>query len=818
MKISYNWLKEYLATDMSPAEVSHILTDIGLEVEGYETYESLKGGLKGVVIGHVLSAHRHPNADKLSVTTVDIGTGEPVQIVCGAPNVAQGQKVAVATVGTTLYMNDKELEIKKAKIRGENSEGMICAEDELGIGTNHDGIMVLPEHLIPGMPAAEYFGISNDTVFEIGLTPNRADAASHFGVARELAARLSLRQSVSLNAPDTSSFRIHHKNLTIPVEVEATDACMRYSGITLTNIKVAESPDWLKNRLKAIGLSPINNIVDITNFILHETGQPLHAFDAQKIKGQKVIVKTLPQDTAFVTLDGKERKLHAEDLMICNSDEGMCIAGVFGGLHSGITNETTSIFLESAWFHSVSIRKTSKRHALHTDASFRFERGTDPEMTITALKRAAILMCEIAGAEVSSDIIDVYPVKAAPAVVDVYWKNVDRLIGKSIDRDTIKKILKSVDIEVLAENEEGLKVQVALYRVDVRQEVDVIEEILRMYGYNNIEIGLSFTASLNIMSKPDKHYLQESLATTLSANGFNECINLSLSSAAYYTDLQQLKSDNSINMLNPLSNDLSTMRQTLLFGLLETALYNTNRKNASLKLYEFGNVYSLTKNSDLAKDTLKGYYEVPKLGLLITGNKTNQNWISKEEPSQFYFLKKFVNLVVEKFGLTKYEELNSENELLQYGLQYIALKGNRKIKLLDMGLVHKSICKKFDLENDVYFAEISVDALLECYTDEIHFVEAPKFPEVKRDLAMLIEKEVTFSQLKALALKFEKKLIRDINLIDVYEDEKFGNRKSYAVSFTLLDETKTLTDKQIDGVMNNLIRAFESELGATIRK
>jgi len=818
MKISYNWLKEYLSIDLSVAEVSHILTDIGLEVEGYETFESVKGGLKGVVIGHVLSAAKHPNADKLTVTTVDVGTGEALQIVCGAPNVAQGQKVAVATVGTTLYMGDKELEIKKAKIRGENSEGMICAEDELGLGTSHAGIMVLPEHLKPGMPAYEYFGIESDTVFEIGLTPNRADAASHYGVARELAARLSLSRPVQLTAPDVQKFTIHNNLLPIPVEVLANDACMRYSGITLTDVKVAESPNWLKNRLKAIGLSPINNIVDITNFVLHETGQPLHAFDAAKIKGNKVIVRTLNQDTSFVTLDAKERKLHQEDLMICNSEEGMCIAGVFGGMDSGINNDSQSVFLESAWFSPVSIRKTSKRHALHTDASFRFERGTDPNMTIVALKRAAILMCEIAGAKVSSEIVDVYPNTAAPAIVDIYWKNVDRLIGKSIDRELVKQILKSLDIAVLEENADGLKVEVALYRVDVKHEVDVIEEVLRMYGYNNIEIGQSFTASLSIMSKPDKHYLQEMVATTLSANGFNECINLSLSSASYYTDKQELTYNNAVKMLNPLSLDLNTMRQTMLYGLLENAIYNANRKSAALKLYEFGNVYSLAKNSDLTTDLLKGYFEASRLALLITGTKRKPNWTSKEETTQFYTLKQYVNLICEKFGITNYQEENLESELLQYGMQYTVKKANRTIKLVEFGPIKKSIAKKFDLETEIFYAEFMWDALLESWTDGIHFTEAPKFPEVKRDLAILINKEVTFNQIKASALKTERKLIRDINLIDMYEDDKFGeNKKSYAVSFTLLDETKTLTDKQIDGVMTNLIRVFESDLGATIR-
>ncbi|MDZ7743529.1 MAG: phenylalanine--tRNA ligase subunit beta [Bacteroidota bacterium] len=652
MRISYNWLKEYIDLDLNPEELSEILTDCGLEVEGLEKAESVKGGMEGIVIGQVLTAEKHPNADKLSVTTVDVGRDKPLHIVCGAPNVAAGQKVVVATVGTRLYMDDKPFEIRKAKIRGEKSEGMICAEDELGLGTSHEGIMVLEEDAQIGMPAKEYFEITEDYVYEIGLTPNRADAASHLGVARDLVAVLNQAQKTSkyqLKIPDTSAFKVDNDNRHIDIEIENPEACPRYTGITLSNIEVKESPNWLKNRLNTIGVRPINNIVDVTNYVLFELGQPLHAFDADKIKGEKVIVKMLPDKTRFTTLDEVERELLANDLMICNAEDGMCIAGVFGGISSGVTEKTKNVFLESACFNPVHIRKTSKYHSLQTDASFRFERGTDPNITEYALKRAILLFREVAGGQVSSEIVDVYPEKIEAWDVDIAYTNVDRLIGKKIDRESIKKILKDLGIEIKDEKAEGLKVSVPPFKVDVTREVDLIEEILRIYGYNNIDYSGQMRSSLSFMPKPDPEKIQNLISDLLTSNGFNEVMNNSLSNARYIAKSQEYNEENNVRMLNPISADLDIMRQGLIFGMLESAAYNLNRKNEDLRFYEFGTSYRKIQGS--SQNPLLQYEEARHLALLLSGNKQPESWANREEKTDIYQLKAYLHNIFSRLGI-----------------------------------------------------------------------------------------------------------------------------------------------------------------------
>ena len=815
MKISYNWLKNYIDTDLSVEEVSKILTDTGLEVEGIEEFESVKGGLEGLVIGKVISCKKHPNADKLTVTTVDIGNGEELPIVCGAPNVAEGQKVVVASVGTILYSNNEEFKIKKAKMRGEASEGMICAEDEIGLGTSHDGIMVLDELAKIGMPAKEYFNIETDTVFEIGLTPNRIDGASHIGTARDLAAYLSQAKKTELIKPSVDEFKIDNNNLPIEIIVEDKEACPRYTGVTVTNVNVKTSPEWLQNRLKAIGLNPINNLVDISNYVLHETGQPLHFFDADKIKGNKVIIKTLPEGSSFVTLDETERKLSADDLMICDENHGMCIAGVFGGTTSGVTENTKNVFIESAHFNSVSVRKTAKRHDLHTDASFRFERGSDPNITVYALKRATLLIKEIAGGEISSDIVDVYPEPVADYKVDLTFRNLKRLIGKKIEKEKVKSILESLDIKIVTENDEKLSLEVPTYRVDVLREVDVIEEILRIYGYNNIEISEHVNSSLSYSPKPDKEKIQNTISDILAANGFNEIMCNSLTKVDYYNDLESYKPSNLVKIFNPLSNDLNVMRQTLLFGGLESIMYNQNRRNPDLKLYEFGNCYYL--NDSESENPLKKYKEEQHLAIFITGNKTEESWITKEEPTSFFLLKSYIENILSRLGfdLNKIETEDISSDIFVEGLNY---KYNKN-QIVNFGILNKEVLKAFDIDTKVYYAEFSWDNVLKLSTkNSIRYTEIPKYPEVRRDLALLLNKEVKFANVKELAHKSEQKLLKKVSLFDVFEGEKLGaNKKSYAVSFILQDENKTLTDKQIDKIMNNFIRVFEKELGAQIR-
>lgn len=815
MNISLNWLKDYLKTDLNIDEICEILTSIGLEVGGYEKFESVKGGLKGLVTGEVKTCEPHPDSDHLHITTVDLGDGRLTPIVCGAPNVAAGQKVVVATIGTVLYDGDKEFVIKKSKIRGQESEGMICAEDEIGIGTDHAGIIVLPDDVKPGTPAAEYYRITTDYVIEVDITPNRVDGASHLGVARDLAAYLKQHQDISYTLPSVDHFKPSSTDACVSIEIQRSEACKRYAGVCIEGVKIKESPEWLRTRLKAIGLNPINNVVDVTNYILFELGQPLHAFNKDKIKGGKVIIRSFPTGTKFVTLDGVERELNENDLMVCNAEEPMCIAGVFGGLDSGITEDTQNVFLESACFDPVFVRKTARRHGLNTDASFRFERGTDPNMVIYALKRAALLIQEVAGGKITSDITDIYPEPVKDFEVEVNYAHIDRLIGKAIGKERIKKILNALEIKIARETESGLLLRVPPYRVDVRREADVIEDILRIYGFNNIEVPAKVNSTLSYSRKPDDYRLKNIISDLLSANGFNEIMNNSLTKASYFEGLETYKPENTVMLCNPLSSDLNAMRQSLLFGGLETIAYNINRKNNNLKLYEFGKSYTFhRKESD---NHLKQYQEENKLALFISGNKTVTSWNAKEAKSDFFTLKAYGEMVLTRLGFN-ISNLNTEEnnqDILREGLDYLQ---NGK-HLLTIGTVSRKLLKNFDIEQDVYYAEFSWENMLKALKNHsISFTPLPKFPAVKRDLALLLDKKVTFKEVKELALRTEKNLLKNVSLFDVYEGENLGSdKKSYAVSFTLQDDERTLTDKQIDKIMNKLIGSYKHQLGAEIR-
>lgn len=815
MKISYNQLKQYIDININPVELAEILTDIGLEVEGIEEFESIKGGLEGLVIGEVKSCEKHPNADKLSITTVDIGTKDILPIVCGAPNVANGQKVIVATVGTKLYDGDNEILIKKSKIRGEVSEGMICAEDEIGVGKSHDGILVLPENIEIGTLAKEYFKIEKDTIFEIGLTPNRADGASHIGVARDLIAYFKYQgKNINLKKPDISKFKIDNTDLQIPIEIKNIEACKRYAGITLKDVKVKQSPEWLQIRLKAIGLQPINNIVDITNYVLHETGQPLHAFDADKITGNKVIVKTLPEGTPFITLDEEERKLNENDLMICNTKEPMCIAGVFGGVKSGVCDNTKNIFLESAYFNPVFVRKTSKRHALQTDASFRFERGVDPNNIIYALKRAALLMKEIAGAKITSEIIDVYPEKIENFNIKVKYSHIDRLIGKKIDRDDIDRILSALEIKITDRANDALTLEVQPYRVDVTREADVIEEILRIYGYNNVNSSNSVKSTLSYAPKPNENKLKNKISDFLSSQGFSEAMSNSLTKEKYYEDAADFNEKESVKILNALSKDLNVMRQDLLFGTLESVSRNINHKNSDIKLFEFGNTYFYSENENT--NTLNSYSEEHHCAIVISGNKRKINWNTPEEKADFYYLKSIVEAVFYRLNFNtkelKSDETNSD--IFTYGIEHTI---NNKL-LVQLGRISNKYLSVFGIEQEVYYADINWGNVIKYLPEVPKFKSIAKYPAVKRDLAMLLDKDVKFAQIQKLAYKTERKLLKEVSIFDVFEDKKLGeNKKSYAVSFIIQDETKTLKDKQIDKIMKKLQYNFEKELGAELR-
>lgn len=806
MKISYNWLKQFIKIDWQSEETSALLTDLGLEVEVVEKYQSVKGGLEGIVVGHVLTCAPHPDADRLKITTVDLGDGIPVQIVCGASNVAAGQKVPVATIGTILY--DKEGEaftIKKGKIRGQESHGMICAEDEIGLGTSHDGIMVLDESLQPGTPAATVFKIENDEVFEIGLTPNRADAMSHLGTARDLrAGMLQKGTHVELITPSVSKFRVDKRTLKIDIDVKDSKLVPRYCGVTISGITVKPSPTWLQNRLKAIGLNPKNNIVDVTNYVLHELGQPLHAFDAAKISG-KVIVKTVPSGTKFTTLDDIERSLHEEDIMICDEKGPLCIAGVFGGKDSGVSESTNAIFLESAYFNPVSIRKTAKRHQLSTDASFRFERGIDPSITEYALKRAALLIQEVAGGEITSDIIDVYPKNVEDFSVFLNFNKVTKIIGQEIPKDTIKKILVSLDIKVNSVSDSGLGLTIPAYRVDVQREIDVIEEILRVYGYNNIKFSNKVNATVSNSPRTEDYKIQNVVATQLNSQGFHEMMANSLTTANYIQLSEMLKEEHNVSILNPLSSDLATMRQSLLFSGLEAISYNINRKNTDLKLFEFGKTYH---------NFPSGYEEQKHLTLFLTGNRNQETWTASQKPTDFFLFKGYVNAVLERLGIQKTQNQPLTSDVFSEGIAVSLGKDT----IVEIGVVKKSILKHFGIKQEVFFADFNWAAILKLISNKIKFVEIPKYPEVRRDLALLIDQTVTYESIYTIAKQTEKSLLKNIDLFDVYEGQNLPEgKKSYALSFSIQDSSKTLTDEQIDKIMTKLQKNFESELGAVLR-
>ena len=808
MKVSYSWIKDYLNVDLSPEDCAKVLTDTGLEVEGIQEIQSIKGGLKGLVVGEVLTCEQHPNADRLRKTTVDIGT-ETLEIVCGAPNVAAGQNVVVATVGTVLYDDKGEsFKIKKGKIRGEVSLGMICGSDEIGMGGAHDGIMVLDENAKPGTPVSEYFKLESDTVFEIGLTPNRSDAMGHMGVALDLRAGMAA-QGVSLDLckPSVEAFAVDNTDLSIDVTVEDNVLCPRYAGLTISGLKVEESPEWLRRRLEALGLAPINNIVDITNYVLHETGNPLHAFDASKIKGNKIIVKTVAKDTKFTTLDDQERKLDTSDLMICNDQEPMCIAGVFGGVDSGVSENTSAIFLESAFFNPVSVRKTAKRHALNTDASFRFERTVNPNNVIWALKRAALLMKEIAGGTISSEITDIYPTPIENFVVDFSYDKCDSLIGEAINRGTIKSILANLEIEVLEENSESLKLSIPPYRADVQREVDVIEEVLRIYGYNNIGMTGRINASLSIAPKPDAHKIQERVSDLLSSNGFHEGMCNSLTKASYTDGIDALKKDSQVILLNPLSQDLNAMRQTLMFGGLEGLAYNINRKVSDVFLYEFGKTYNRYGVD---------FVEERRLALWMTGKKQEESWNAKDDKVDFFHMKGLVEKVLQKLGLNQGVSLaQTQTDLLSEAVVYKI----RKKKVVELGMLRKSILKNFGIKQEVFYADLNWDAILEMLKNQkTSYKEISKFPAVRRDLALLLDEKVAFNELESIALRTDKHLLKEVKLFDVYQGDKLPEgKKSYALSFVFRDEDKTLTDKVVDKAILKIFKSLEHQLKAELR-
>ncbi len=816
MNISYNWLKNYIKLSETPEALAEILTSIGLEVESIEEIESIKGGLKGLIIGKVLECKKHTNSDHLSLTKVDIGDSNILPIVCGAPNIAAGQKVVVATVGTKLYDDDKEFEIKKAKIRGEESMGMICSEREIGIGSSHAGILVLPDDAVVGTPAAQYYNLTSDYVFSIGLTPNRPDAMSHVGVARDLSAYFSIREKRDYSFPDVSDFNIDRTTNPTTVTIEDNDGCFRYAGLTIENITITESPKWLKEKLTAIGLNPINNVVDITNFVMYELGQPLHSFDLNYIKGNKVIIKTLPQGTRFTTLDETERTLNANDLMICNAEEGMCMAGVFGGLKSGITEKTTSVFLESAWFNPVRIRKTARFHGISTDASFRYERGTDPNIVVVALKRAASLIKELAGGQITSNIIDVYPKPAENFVVNFNLNKFNAFAGKDIPADTVKTILKSLEIDVEEINDINYKLSVPPYRVDVQREADITEEILRIYGFNNIEMQEKTISSMVQSPKPNPEALQDKISDMLAASGFYEMMNNSITKSSYFEQFNKSEESKLVRIINPLSSDLNCMRQSLLFGALETLRFNSNRQHPNMRFFEFGKTYF--RDNQESAQSLKSFSEVYRLALITTGNQSEQNWNVAETRTSFFDLKAIVENIFIRMGIN---DLNSiqlssvENDMCSEGLKFVC----RKKEVGEIWILNKKLNKLFDIPTTIYYAELDWELLLKIYKqNKIEFREISKYPAVRRDLALLINKNITFDKLKDIATKTEKELLKNVGLFDVYEGDKIAEGyKSYALSFILQDETKTLKDEQIDNTMQKLINAFEREVGAKLR-
>ena len=820
MNISYNWLKEYVNFDLTPDEVAAALTSIGLETGSVEEVQTIKGGLEGLVIGEVLTCVEHPNSDHLHITTVNLGNGEPTQIVCGAPNVAAGQKVVVATLGTKLYDGDECFTIKKSKIRGVESIGMICAEDEIGIGTSHDGIIVLPEDAVPGTLAKDYYNVKSDYVLEVDITPNRADACSHYGVARDLYAYLIQNgKQATLQRPSVEAFAVENHDLDIKVTVENSEACPRYAGVTVKGVTVKESPEWLQNKLHLIGVRPINNVVDITNYIVHAFGQPLHCFDADKIKGGEVIVKTMPEGTPFVTLDGVERKLNERDLMICNKEEAMCIAGVFGGLDSGSTEATTDVFIESAYFHPTWVRKTARRHGLNTDASFRFERGIDPNITICCLKLAALLVKELAGGTISSEIKDICVAPAQDFVVKLAYEKIHSLVGKVIPVETIKSIVSSLEMKITNETAEGLTLAVPPYRVDVQRDCDVIEDILRIYGYNNVEIPSTLKSSLTTKGDADKsNKLQNLVAEQLVGCGFNEILNNSLTRAAYYDGLESYPSNHLVMLMNPLSADLNSMRQTLLFGGLESIAHNANRKNADLKFFEFGNCYYFDADKKNPEKTLAAYSEDYHLGLWVTGKRVSNSWAHADENSSVYELKAYVENILKRLGLDLRNLVvgNLTDDIFAAALS-VNTKGGKR--LATFGVVTKKLLKAFDIDNEVYYADFDWKELMKAIRSvKISYKEISKFPAVKRDLALLLDKNVQFAEIEKIAYETEKKLLKEVELFDVYEGKNLeAGKKSYAVSFLLQDESQTLNDKMIDKIMSKLVKNLEEKLNAKLR-
>lgn len=818
MNISYNWLKRYLNCDLEAEEAAVMLTDIGLEVEDFEKAEAAEG-LDGVVVGEVVSCIPHPDSDHLHITEVNVGAPETLHIVCGAPNCRQGLKVMVATVGAELHPagSDEVFKIKRSKIRGEESLGMLCAEDELGIGTDHAGIMELSADAVVGTSAKEYLRLQDDYILGIGLTPNRIDAASHYGTARDLAARLrSQGRRAELTKPDVSAFKISDRTRVTKVTVENSEAAPRYAGVNISGVKVAPSPEWLQTALRSIGINPKNNVVDITNFVLHELCQPLHSFDADRIAGERIVVRTCPEGTKFRTLDGVERTLSASDLMICDAEKPMCIAGVLGGEFSGVSDSTTNVFLESAYFNPVWVRKSAKRHGISTDASFRFERGIDPNITVFALKRAALLITEIAGGKITSDITDIYPDPIQPFKIDITFDYIDRLVGKAIAPETVKDILRDLEITITAETAEGLSVEVPPYRVDVQRPADLVEEILRIYGYNNVEIPEHVNSTLSYVQKPDKDRLVNMVADLLTDNGFAEVINNSLTKSAYYESSEAYPSENCVRIINPLSADLSVMRQTLLYGMMEVVALNINRKAPSLKIYEFGNIYRFDPERK-AEGGLAPYSESYRLAAAISGNYTTQTWNVKSEPSDFFKIKAVAEKILRRFGLDIYALSCSSlrNEVFAEGLSVNA--GNKT--LMQIGTVSAKVRRIFDIKNDVFYMEADFDTLLKfTRKHKVTATELPKFPAVKRDLALLVDSEVTYETLRAIAFQTERKLLKDVVLFDVYTGDKLAaGKKSYALGFTLQDEARTLDENTIDRTMNNLIEAFAKKAGAAIR-
>ena len=820
MNISYNWLKDYLDFDLQPDEVAAALTSIGLETGGVEEVQTIKGGLEGLVIGEVLTCEEHPNSDHLHITTVNVGGAEPLQIVCGAPNVAAGQKVVVAVNGTKLYDGDECFTIKRSKIRGVESNGMICAEDEIGIGTDHAGIIVLPADAVVGTSAKEYYNVKSDYVLEVDITPNRVDATSHFGVARDLAAYLKQNgKPANLKRQSVDAFKIDDEVPAIEVVVENKEACLRYSGITIKNVTVKESPEWLQNRLKVIGLRPINNVVDITNYILHGVGQPLHSFDADKIKGNKVVVRSATEGAKFVTLDGVERTLTDRDLMICNVEEPMCIAGVFGGLDSGVTEQTKNVFLESATFHPTWIRKTARRFGLNTDASFRYERGLDPNQTVEVMKRAALLIQEVAGGTITGAIQDIYPVPVAHYSVELTYDKVNTLIGKVIPVETVKSILESLEMKIVSETAEGLVIDVPVYRIDVQRDVDVIEDILRIYGYNNVEFSDNVKSNLSYQTPTDRSYkLQNLISEQLCGCGFNEILNNSLTRSAYYDNLSTYPVSHCVMLMNPLSADLNCMRQTLLFGGLESVEHNAKRKNGNIRFFEFGNCYDYNIDHKKEDETLAEFSEDYRLGLWVSGSRVDNNWAHPNEKSSVYELKAYVENILVRLGVNLQKVIfgNLANDIYSAGLSITTSSGRQ---LGTMGIVSPKICKELDIETDVYYAELSWTLLMkEIKKSKVTFSEISKFPAVKRDLALLLEKNVQFAEIEKIATESERKLLKDVALFDVYEGKNLpAGKKSYAVSFYLQDEGKTLNDKQIDAIMKKIQTNLEQKLGAQLR-